>query len=62
MKRRNLEMGRQELEGDLALELRILSAVQYPHAAPADLLDDMVMRDGATDHVVRSYSLSELPP
>jgi len=41
---------RQELQGDKAVKLYILSFVDYAHAAAAQLLNDAVVRDGVPDH------------
>ncbi len=40
----------QELEGDKATELHILSLVDHAHPATAEFLDDAVVRDGLADH------------
>src|SRR5208282_3732609 len=40
----------QELERDETVEASILSFVNDPHAAAAELLDDTVMRDGLANH------------
>ena len=37
---------RQELEGDEAVQPRVLSLIDHAHPATAELLDDEVMRDG----------------
>jgi hypothetical protein len=41
--RRVHEMGRQELEGDTALELEVLGLVDDAHPAGPDLIDDLVL-------------------
>ena len=41
---------RQELEGDEAVQPRVLSLIDHAHPATAELLDDEVMRDGLADH------------
>src|ERR1019366_5313885 len=41
---------RQELQGDKAMQLYVLSFVDNTHAATAKLLDDAVMRNGVADH------------
>ena len=41
---------RQELQSDEAAEFGVLGLVDHTHAAPAELLDDAVMRDGLADH------------
>ena len=40
----------QEFEGDEAAKVGVFSFVNHPHAAPAELLDDAVVRDGLVDH------------
>ncbi len=40
----------QELQGDEAVQLHVLSLVDHTHAAAAELLDDAVVRDGLADH------------
>ncbi len=47
--------GRKELQGDEAVQPRVLSLVHHPHATAAELLDDSVVRDGLTDHWRESY-------
>src|SRR5882672_7437266 len=40
----------QELEGNEAAELQVLSLVDHTHASAAELLNDAVVRDGLADH------------
>jgi len=40
----------QELESDEATKLGVLSFVNDTHPAPAQLLDDAIMRNGLPDH------------
>jgi hypothetical protein len=42
---------RQELEGNQAAQLHVLSLVDHTHPTPAQLLDDAVVRDGLADHL-----------
>ena len=49
-RRRGRHFGRQELQRDRTAEPEILGLVHDTHAARADALDDLVMRDGAPDH------------
>ncbi len=44
------ELGREELDGDLAAETRVLGAVDDTHPAFADLVEDAVVGDGLADH------------
>jgi len=44
------QLGRQELQGDDALELGVLGLVHDTHAAAADALQDAVMGDHVADH------------
>ena len=41
---------RHELERDEATKLGVLSLIDDTHPAPAELLDDAVVRDGLSDH------------
>jgi hypothetical protein len=41
---------REELQGDGALELRILGLVDDTHPTLTDFLGDLVVRDGFADH------------
>ena len=41
-----------ELESDEAMQSRVLSLVDHPHPAAAQLLNDAVVRDGLADHGV----------
>src|SRR5260370_42472474 len=40
----------QELEGNEAVQPRILSLVDHTHTAAAELLGDAIVRDGCPDH------------
>jgi hypothetical protein len=42
--------GREDLDGDKAIEPRILSLVDLAHSAGAELLDDLIMKDSLADH------------
>jgi hypothetical protein len=44
----------QELEGNKAVELDVLSFVHHTHAAAAQHLDDAVVRDGLANHLVQN--------
>jgi hypothetical protein len=44
------EVRREKLQGDEAVQARVLRFVHDTHASTAELLDDAVMRDGPTDH------------
>jgi hypothetical protein len=46
---------RQELERNKSSELQVLGLVNHTHPAPAEFLDDAVMRSGLADHWGRSY-------
>ena len=41
----------QELEGDEAMQPRVLGLVDHTHTAAAELFHDAVVRDGLVDHV-----------
>ena len=41
----------QELQGDEAVQPRVLGLVNHAHPAAAQLLDDAVVRDGLADHL-----------
>jgi hypothetical protein len=41
---------RQELQGDKAAQLYVLSLIDNTHAATAQLLDNAVVRNGLADH------------
>jgi len=45
---------RQEFESDEAMQLYILGFVHHTHPAPAQFLHDAVMRDGLSDHGLKS--------
>src|SRR5216683_591699 len=45
----------QELEGDEAMQPRVLSLVNHTHPATTHLLNDAVVRDGLADHWRESY-------
>ena len=49
-KAEDLKLGREELECNHALELRVLGLVHDAHAALAELLEDLVMRYRLPDH------------
>ncbi len=42
---------REELQGDKAVQLYVLGFVDHAHAAAAEFLDDVVVRDGLADQV-----------
>jgi hypothetical protein len=44
------QLGRQDLEGDLAVQIDVEGTVDDPHAATADLIEDLVMGEGLADH------------
>jgi len=44
------ESGWQELEGDSAFQLDVLSSIQYSHSASAERFKDFVVRYGFPDH------------
>jgi hypothetical protein len=46
---------RQELECDKPTELDVLGLVHDTHPAPAQLLNDAVVRDGLADHSVDAW-------
>jgi hypothetical protein len=41
---------RQELQGDKAVQLYVLSLIDHTHPAATKLLDDPVVRDGLANH------------
>jgi hypothetical protein len=43
-------LGRQKLKRDESMEASILCLVNHSHPAATELLDDVVMRDGLSDH------------
>ena len=43
-------LGRQELQGDASAEAQVLRLIHDAHAAPAQLLEDPVVRDSLADH------------
>ena len=45
------QMRRQQLERHLPAEPAILGAIDHAHAAPAELLDDLVVRERLANHV-----------
>ena len=49
-RRRGSDVLRRELQGDDALELRVLGLLDDAHATLAELLEDAVVRDGGADH------------
>ena len=52
------ELGRQELEGHDALELRVLGLVDDPHPALAELLENLVVRYRLSNHFSKPIFLS----
>ena len=40
----------QELQGNKAAEFGVFGLIDHTHAAPAEFLDDAVVRDGLADH------------
>jgi len=44
------KIGGQELQGNEAVQPRVLGLVDYPHASATKLFDDAVMRNGLADH------------
>jgi hypothetical protein len=48
-----VEAGRQKLEGNEAVELEIAGLVDHAHTALAELLDNLVMGNGLSDHRCR---------
>ena len=53
------EIGGQELQGDLALECRVLGPVHLTHAARPELLEDSVVADSLAD---QGRASEPLPP
>ena len=45
----------QELQGDEAMQPRVLSLVNHTHPAAAEFFNDAVVRDGRADHWARCY-------
>ncbi len=45
----------QKLQGDETMEPGVLGLVHHTHPAPAELLDDAVVRDGLADHAQECY-------
>jgi hypothetical protein len=45
------EVGREEFQCNRAFELEVLGFVYHPHAAAAELLEDLVVRNNSADHV-----------
>jgi hypothetical protein len=43
----------QKLEGDEAMQSRVLGFVYHTHAATTELLDDAIVRNGLADHWCR---------
>ena len=41
-----------ELQRDEPTKLRVLGFIDHAHTTASDLLEDAVMRDGLTDHVI----------
>ena len=52
------ELGREDFEGDLAVELQIERLVDNPHPATADLFDDLVVGEGTADQSFWSVTKS----
>ena len=46
---------RQEFQGDEAVEFGVFGFVHHTHAAPAELLNDAIVRDGLADHAQACY-------
>ena len=44
------EVGREDFESDLTVQLGVPCAVDDTHAPAADLLEDLVVRQGTSDH------------
>ena len=44
------ELGREDLQGDLAVELQVEGLVDNPHPATADLFEDLVVGEALADH------------
>jgi len=49
-------LGRENFEGDLATELRVLGQINVAHTAGADLLEDLVVGERGSDHIGSSIS------
>jgi hypothetical protein len=47
----------QELQGDKAVQLYVLSFIDHAHPSTAKLLDDAVVRDGLADHGAQGCNL-----
>jgi hypothetical protein len=39
----------EKFQGDVAVEANVLSLINHPHSAPAELLDEAVVRDDLAD-------------
>ena len=44
------QYGRQDLEGDVTIQLDVEGTVDNPHASSADFLEDLVVRKRSPDH------------
>ena len=49
-----------KLKSDETMEASVLRPVNYAHPAPADLLDDAIVRDGLTDQAKRVPPVCEM--
>lgn len=47
------QIRRKNLEGNLAVEVQVDRAINDPHSAPANLLEDFVVRDRLANHELR---------
>jgi hypothetical protein len=45
--------GREDFEGDIPPQFRVVSPIDFAHAARPDLLQDRIVRDSAADEVKR---------
>ncbi len=50
------QLRREEFDGNLPAEPRVLGAIDHSHAAAAEFFDDAVVRDGLADHRRNSTS------
>ena len=50
---------RQHLDGDEAVQVRVAGLVDHTHPALAELLEDLVVRDGASDHAALQFQIKE---
>ncbi len=51
---------RQDLDGDEAVQVRVAGLVDHAHPALAELLEDLVVRDGSAGHGPGSFRNSGL--